>query len=215
MLIEHRGCTPNVAPTARIAPNAVICGDVTVGPRTSIGFGAVLTAESGPIVIGADCIVMENAVIRGVRAHPVRIGDNVLLGPHSHITGAVLEARVFVATGACVFNGAHVGADAEIRIHGVVHVNTRIAPADHVPIGWVAVGDPAQIFPPGDAEAIWAVQERLDFPRTVFDSSRPPPAESAMPTITARYARALAEHKEDRTIDDWGAEPRTEDVRKG
>lgn len=215
MLIEHLGCTPNIDPTARIAPNAVICGDVAIGPRTSVGFGAVLTAESGPIVVGADCVIMENAVIRGVRSHPVRLGDNVLVGPHAHISGAVIEARVFVATGASVFNGAHVGADGEIRINGVVHVNTRLAPGSHVPIGWVAVGDPARILPPGDAETIWAIQEQLDFPRTVFDISRPPPGESAMTVITARYAGALARHRDDRMIDDRTDTLQPEQTHKG
>ena len=62
MLIEHLGRRPAIDRTARIAPTAVICGDVTVGPETSIGFGAVLTAESGPIVVGRQCVIMENAV---------------------------------------------------------------------------------------------------------------------------------------------------------
>jgi carbonic anhydrase/acetyltransferase-like protein (isoleucine patch superfamily) len=44
MLIEHLGKRPVIDPTARIAPTAVICGDVTVGQSTSVGFGAVLTA---------------------------------------------------------------------------------------------------------------------------------------------------------------------------
>jgi carbonic anhydrase/acetyltransferase-like protein (isoleucine patch superfamily) len=48
MLIEHLGKRPVIDLTARIAPTAVICGEVTVGPDTSIGFGAVLAAESGP-----------------------------------------------------------------------------------------------------------------------------------------------------------------------
>ena len=44
MLIEHLGKRPVIDPTAWIAPTAVICGDVTVGQSTSVGFGAVLTA---------------------------------------------------------------------------------------------------------------------------------------------------------------------------
>jgi len=69
MQIKHRGVTPTIDPTARVAPNATICGDVTIGPNTSVGFGAVITAESGPVRIGANCIVMDTAVIRGVRSN--------------------------------------------------------------------------------------------------------------------------------------------------
>ena len=79
MLYSHDGKQPHVDATSRIAPNAVLCGDVTIGPNGSVGFGAVLTAESGPIAIGANCVIMDTAVIRGVRGNPVRIGNNVLV----------------------------------------------------------------------------------------------------------------------------------------
>lgn len=46
MLIEHEGFGPRVAESAYVAPNAVLCGDVRVGERTRILFGAVLTAEA-------------------------------------------------------------------------------------------------------------------------------------------------------------------------
>jgi hypothetical protein len=51
----------------------------------------------------------------------------------------------------------------------------------------VAVGDPAQVFPPQAHEKIWAVQERLDFPGTVFGLPRPPAGETIMPAVMARY----------------------------
>ena len=47
MLIEHDGRTPGDPPTAYVTPTAVICDDVTIGPNTCIGFGAILTAEGG------------------------------------------------------------------------------------------------------------------------------------------------------------------------
>ena len=201
MLVEHGGRRPEIDPSARIAPNAVICGDVTIGPNSSVGFGAVLTAESGPIAIGASCIVMENAVIRGTRRHPVAIGDHVLIGPQAYLCGCRVESSAFVATGAAIFNGAVVGTRAEVRIHGVVHLSTRLPPDGLVPIGWIAVGDPAEILPPVRHDEIWSIQEKLDFPKTVFGLDRPPPGESNMPEITRRYARLLAGHADDRSID--------------
>jgi carbonic anhydrase/acetyltransferase-like protein (isoleucine patch superfamily) len=44
----------------------VAAGDVTIGPHNRVLFGAVITAEGGPVEIGRTCVVMENAVIRGV-----------------------------------------------------------------------------------------------------------------------------------------------------
>jgi carbonic anhydrase/acetyltransferase-like protein (isoleucine patch superfamily) len=47
MLIEHRGSVPQVDPSAYVAPTAVICGAVGIGPGARVLFGAVLTAETG------------------------------------------------------------------------------------------------------------------------------------------------------------------------
>jgi carbonic anhydrase/acetyltransferase-like protein (isoleucine patch superfamily) len=200
MLFEHNGAAPKVDPSARIAPTAVLCGDVTVGANTSIGFGAVLTAESGPIAIGAHCVIMDTAVIRGVKRHPVRLGDNVLVGPRAYLTGCAIGDNVFLATGATVFNGARIGARAEVRVNGIVHLRT-VLPADAVvPLGWIAVGDPARILPPERHDEIWAVQAPLNFPKYVFGIDRPPPGGTIMPEVMPRYAAALQRHKDDKLI---------------
>lgn len=199
MILEHAGMSPAIDPTARVAPNATICGEVRVGPNCSIGFGAVLTAESGPIILGANCVVMETAVIRGVRGNPVTIGDNVLVGPRAYLTGCTIADDVFLATGATVFNGARIGARAEVRINGVVHLRTVLPEDAVVPLNWIAVGDPARIFPPDQHDEIWAIQEALDFPRYVFGVDRPPPGESFMPNVMPRYAAFLHRaHAKDR-----------------
>ena len=62
MLIEHGGKRPAVDRTAWVAPNAVLSGEVSVGPRARILYGAILTAENGSrISIGAETVVMEHA----------------------------------------------------------------------------------------------------------------------------------------------------------
>ena len=64
MLVKHAGAEPQVDPTAYVAPNAVVCGNVTIGPGCRIMYGAQVIAESGSTTIGRECIVMENAVLR-------------------------------------------------------------------------------------------------------------------------------------------------------
>ncbi len=201
MLLEHRGKRPHIHESAYVAPNAVICGDVTIGENSRVLFGAVLVAEGGPVVVGAHCIIMENAVIRGTRWHPTHLGDHVLVGPRAYLTGCTVEDNVFLATGATIFNGARIGTRAEVRINGVVHLKTTLPPDAVVPIGWIAVGDPAEILPPKDHEKIWAIQEPLNFPREVFGLGRAPAGETIMPELTRRYARALGRHKDDEILD--------------
>lgn len=201
MLIEHLGQRPRISPEARIAPTAVVCGDVEIGANCSIGFGCVLTAESGPIRIADNCVVMDTAVLRGVRGAALNIGNNVLIGPRASLSGCTVHDNAFIATGAAVFNGAVIGERAEVRINGTVHIRTVLPDGATVPIGWIAVGDPAQILPPSAHDEIWAVQKDLDFPGYVFGANRPAPGGSIMPDVMPRYAGALRRHRDDRIVE--------------
>lgn len=200
MILTHAGAAPRIDPTACVAASAVISGDVTVGPRSVVGHGAVIRAESGPVILGADCVVMEGAVLRGAVGAPLRLGDRVLVGPRAHLTGCEVGDEVFLATGCAVFNRAVIGAGAEVRINAVVHLRTALAPGATVPIGWVAVGDPARLFPPEAHEEIWRVQRDLDFPGVVFGAPRGADGDAslmsrAMPRYAAALARGLREER--------------------
>lgn len=194
MRITHEGKTPRIDASAYVAPNAAVCGDVTVGPDARIMFGAQVIAEGGAITIGAECIVMQNAVLRSTSRHDLHIGRNCLIGPNAHVAGCVIEDEVFVATGAAVFHAARLGAGSEVRINGVVHVDSQLNAGETVPIGWVAVGSPARILPPNDHDAIWRVQEPLNFPLKVYGLDRD---DADMVRITRRVARSLRAHGED------------------
>jgi carbonic anhydrase/acetyltransferase-like protein (isoleucine patch superfamily) len=202
MLIEHDGARPRVHPSAYVAPNAVLCGDVEVGADCRILFGAVLTAEDGPIRLGERCIVMENAVLRGRAGDPLRLGDRVLVGPHAHVNGAEVGDEAFIATGASLFPGSRVGAGAEVRINAVLHVNSRLPDGAELPIGWIAVGDPAQMFPPKSHDEIWAVQRTLDFAGTVTGLAPEELASGAMNALTRTYAELYGRHRDDRIVSD-------------
>jgi carbonic anhydrase/acetyltransferase-like protein (isoleucine patch superfamily) len=94
------------------------------------------------------CVIMENAVVRGSKRHPVTVGNHVLVGPGAYLSGCAIGDCAFLATGARVFNGALIGARAEVRINATVHLLTNLPEDATVPVGWVAVGDPARILPP-------------------------------------------------------------------
>jgi carbonic anhydrase/acetyltransferase-like protein (isoleucine patch superfamily) len=195
MLVEHRGRRPTVHESAWVAPTAVLCGDVHVGPDTRIMWNAVVSSEDGRVDLGARCVVMEHALVRGRAAHPVLVGDDVLIGPHAHVNGARIGREAFVATRAALFPGAIVGERAEVRIGAVVHVNSAVPDGGLVPIGWVAVGD--EVLPPGRHDDIWAVQERLDFPGTVYGEPR---GEDLMARVMRRQAAWLGAHRDDRVL---------------
>jgi carbonic anhydrase/acetyltransferase-like protein (isoleucine patch superfamily) len=193
MLVEHRGARPVVDPSAYVAPTAVLCGDVHVAAEARVLFGAVVTAEDGRVDIGARCVVMENALVRARAAHPVRLGDDVLVGPHAHVNGADVGDGCFLATGCSLFPGSRLGREVEVRVNGVVHVNTVLEGGAVVPICWVAVGDPARVLPPDQHDEIWRIQERLDFPQTLYGMPRGTPPRELM----QRQADWFAAHRDD------------------
>jgi carbonic anhydrase/acetyltransferase-like protein (isoleucine patch superfamily) len=210
VFVEHRLKTPQVSESAYIAPTAVLAGEVTVGPHSRVLFGAVITAEGGPVEIGRNCVIMENAVIRGVPNQETRVGDGVLIGPHAHLTGCVIEGGSRIATGAIVFNGARIEAGAEVEFNAVVYVNTVVPAGAAVPMGWFAGGQPAELVPPGDWERIRAIMGPLNYPGTVFGVGVNG-ADAAMSDVARRYARGLALHHQDHIVPDQRHLPAQED----
>jgi carbonic anhydrase/acetyltransferase-like protein (isoleucine patch superfamily) len=178
----------HIDPAASVAPSAVVTGDVTIGPRSRILAGAVLNGDLGPVVIGSEVVVMEQALLRGRANHPLTIGSAVLVGPHTHLNGTTIEDEVFVATGVSMFPGSRAGTGCELRINSVLHVNSELAPGTVLPIGWIAAGRPAELFSPDRHEELWAAQEPLDFPGTVYGVPRGTP----MREIMRRQCEAFA-----------------------
>ncbi len=132
----------------------------------------------------------ENVVMRGARNHPLRIGKHVLVGAHAALYGCTIEDEVFLATRVSIFHGATIGKCAEVRIGAVVHVNSVVPANGLVPIGWVAVGNPAKNFPPTAHDEIWAIQKELNFPSTAYGVERDASGRVDMQLVTDRAIEA-------------------------
>ena len=197
MLIQHRDKVPTIPESAYVAPSAALCGAVVLGERARVMHGAVLTAEDGEVRVGADTVVMEGALIRGRADFPALVGDAVLIGPHTHVNGARIEDEVFVATGASLFPGAVAETGTELRINSVLHVNSRLARGTVLPIGWIAAGDPAELFSPDRHDELWEVQRGLDFPGTVYSV----PRGTSMRELMRRQAEYYGAHQGDRVVE--------------
>lgn len=196
-LIEHRGVRPRVHPDAFVAESAEVIGDVSIGAGSCVLSQTVIDAHDGEVRIGEHVLVMEHTLIRGRSGHAARIGDFVMIGPHVHINGATIGDEVFVATGASVFPGAVIGAGSELRVNAVVQVRTVLPAGAVVPIGWVAVGDENGILPPGSHDEIWAIQEGLDFPGTVYGMPRGTSMRELMRAQTLHYRTGRARPSEE------------------
>lgn len=109
MLISSGTKKPNVHASSYVAPNAVVSGDVTVEEGCAILFGAVITAEGAPVTIGANSVIMENAVLKSsggsVMQFPLSIGESCIVGPGAYVVGATVEPGCFIAAHAVIRNG--------------------------------------------------------------------------------------------------------------
>jgi hypothetical protein len=139
---------------------------------------------------------MQNAVLRGTARHRLVLGDRVLAGPHAQLTGCTLADEVFIAAGAMVLNGANLGRAAAVAVGAVVHLGAIVAPQARIPAGWVAVGDPARIYPPGQAEAIQAglAQTGWSFLPFIFGIDDAGGRREQFRAALTRYTAALARH---------------------
>lgn len=109
MIVSSGTKKPNVHASAYVAPNAVVSGDVTIEEGCAVLFGAVVSAEGAPIVIGANSVIMENAVLKSsggsVMQFPLTVGESCIVGPGAYVAGATLEPGCFIAAGERVRNG--------------------------------------------------------------------------------------------------------------
>jgi len=173
MIIKHRGIEPQIDPSAYVAPTATIVGNVKIGARTKVMFGAVLNSEGAEIYVGENTIISENAVIRatasGNKDHPVNIGDNVFIGPQATILGATLETCSYIATGVTILQGAQICSGSVVTVGALVHANSVIPEDFFVPPSMIAVGDPVHLYSPGQTEEIGEAIMSVGFASVAFN----------------------------------------------
>ena len=128
MLIELGGFRPTIGRDVWIAPSAVLVGDVHVGDRASIWFGAVLRGDSSRITIGAGASVQDNAVIHCAHDLPTVVGENVIVGHGALLEGCVIEDGEVVGMGAIVLQRARLGAGSMLAAGAVLSERREIAP---------------------------------------------------------------------------------------
>src|SRR5919198_4434202 len=113
-IIELDGVAPTIGEDVFIAPTAVLIGDVRVGDRANIWFGAVLRGDASHIEVGAGSSIQDNAVIHCADDLPTVIGADVVVGHGAMLEGCVIEARALIGMGAIVLQRARVGASAMV-----------------------------------------------------------------------------------------------------
>jgi len=137
-LIALDGVAPRLGALAYVADSASLVGDVELGERASVWFGAVIRGDNGSIRIGPCSNVQDGAVIHCLPDGQVAIGAEVSIGHLATIHGACIGDRCLVGMNAVVMDGARIAHDTLVAAGSVVTGSRSFEP------GMLLRGSPAR-----------------------------------------------------------------------
>ena len=140
MLIKSvKGISPEIGKDCYIAENATIVGDVILGDQCSVWFNAVIRGDVHYIKIGNKVNIQDGAIIHCTyQKHPTVIGNNVSIGHNAIVHGCTIHDNVLIGMGAIVMDNCVVESNSIIAEGAVVTQNT------HVEAGTIYAGVPAK-----------------------------------------------------------------------
>ena len=130
--------SPSIDPTAWVAPSADLIGDIRLGPRASIWFGAVIRADNTPILLGEETNFQDGAVGHSDPGAPLTIGARVTVGHQAILHGCTVEDEALIGMGARILNGAVIGAQCIVGAGALVTEGKVFEPRSLI------VGSPAR-----------------------------------------------------------------------
>ena len=146
-LYEIDGVAPRLDEGAWAAPSADLIGDVRVGARASIWFGAVIRADNTPIVLGEETNFQDGAIGHSDPGAPLTIGARVTVGHQAILHGCTVADDCLIGMGAKVLNGAFLGPKCLVGAGALITEGKRFEE------GGLIVGVPARFVRPlTDAE---------------------------------------------------------------
>lgn len=119
-LYSFEGLSPEVHPSAFIAPTATLVGRVIVEEGASIWYNAVLRADYAPIYVRAGANVQDGSVMHGPPDMLTEVGPRATIAHQCVVHGAVIGAGALIGNGATVLDGARIGERCLVAAHSLV-----------------------------------------------------------------------------------------------
>ena len=130
---------PQLADLAWAAPSADLIGDVLLGRRASVWFGAVIRADNTPIIIGQDSNIQDGAIGHSDPGFPLTIGARVTVGHQAILHGCTIADDCLVGMGARILNGAVLESECLVGAGALITEGKRFER------GSLIVGAPARV----------------------------------------------------------------------
>lgn len=129
---------PSVNPTAWVAPSADLIGDVRLGNRCSVWFGAIIRADNTPIILGDETNFQDGAIGHSDPGAPLTLGARVTVGHQAILHGCTIEDESLIGMGTRILNGAVIGRQCIVGAGALVTEGKQFEPRSLI------VGSPAR-----------------------------------------------------------------------
>ncbi|MCF8340987.1 MAG: gamma carbonic anhydrase family protein [Chitinophagaceae bacterium] len=127
VILPVNGILPSFGNDCFIAPNATIVGDVVMGDQCSVWFNAVIRGDVNSIILGNKVNIQDGVVIHCTFEKTKTIlGNNVSVGHLAILHGCRIDDNVLVGMGAIVMDNVHIGSNSIIAAGAVVLENTIV-----------------------------------------------------------------------------------------
>jgi carbonic anhydrase/acetyltransferase-like protein (isoleucine patch superfamily) len=143
---------PRIHPTAFVAPTASVMGDVTLGPDSSVWYGAVLRGDMAPIVVGAETNLQDGTIVHVDEEVPCVVGDRVGVGHRVILHGCTVGPHCLIGMGSTLLNGVVIGEGSVVAAGAVIPEGMQVPP------GSLVMGVPGRIIRPVDE----ALRQRIE-----------------------------------------------------
>jgi carbonic anhydrase/acetyltransferase-like protein (isoleucine patch superfamily) len=130
---------PQLADGAWAAPSADLIGDVRLGVRASVWFGAVLRGDNTPLILGDDTNFQDGSIGHSDADFPLTIGARVTIGHQAILHGCTIADDCLIGMGARILNGA------VIEPECIVGAGALITEGKRFDRGSLIVGTPARV----------------------------------------------------------------------
>lgn len=161
MIRTFQGIKPTVPKSCFVEETAVVIGDVMMGEECSVWFNAVIRGDVNYIRIGNRTNVQDLCMLHVTHdTHPLLIGNDVTIGHHVVLHGCTIQHRVLVGMGAIIMDGAVIGEDSVVGAGALVVEGTIVPPKSLI------LGSPAKVKRPvTEKELAWIKESAENYVR--------------------------------------------------
>jgi carbonic anhydrase/acetyltransferase-like protein (isoleucine patch superfamily) len=140
MICEYKGKIPDIHPSAYVAEDAVITGEVTIQENASVWFKTVIRGDVAPVHIGKNSNIQDLSLLHQSPDKPLIIEDGVTIGHQVTLHSAHIKENALIGMGSLILDGAVIGEQAFIG------AGSLVPPGKVIPPNTLAFGRPAKVI---------------------------------------------------------------------